>query len=434
MRGTITSSGFASGDRFVVGRWDRSPVGPTVDVMWARPDGTRVLLAPDERTAAFVTAVYQFDEVRVVDFDVEASADHLRVRAGTLRLDLRAGRTVLRLPARPLWFTRWVERPVAQVLMGVRTWGTSPTGVQEWYQAVSCRFLHAATATVDGEDLGAMAPLDPACRFGFSESTRRPSMVRVRPSLGVPGDRPSDVDAAIPVTASQRGDGSPESPGDALTMTERRLALAGIVGVASFVGAWAVRGATRAGYSPIDDASSQLAATDAPGRGWMTAGFIVFGLAMPVYAVPLRRALAGPAWMTVAATGLCTLGVAAAPLGAADTAHGVVAIAGYVTLAATPLLASRSFRAAGRKDWAAWSVAAAVGSAVLLSASTVDPGHGLTQRLGLGVTDVWIVATAWTMWRTGRLGYRPNSERPDPVAPLEVTPDGEQPDRPAGRR
>lgn len=191
MEGTIASSGFATGDRFVVGHWARSPIGPTVDVMWARPDGERVLLAPDDATADFVQSVYRFDRCQVVDLQALGTDRALSVRTeglpgGDLSLVLRAGRAVLRLPPRPLWFTRWVERPVARVAMDVRTWGTSPTGVQEWYQARTCRFLSDARATVGGRDLGAMAPLRPACGFGFSESPPRPSMVAVRPVLGVP--------------------------------------------------------------------------------------------------------------------------------------------------------------------------------------------------------------------------------------------------------
>ena len=186
MSGAISSCGFASGDRFVVGRWDRSPIGSTIDVMWARPDGTRVLLAPDQATADFVTSVYRFDEVRVVDITFDATADTLRLEAGPLRLHLAAGPAVLWLPRRPLWFTRWVERPFAYLLMRVRTWGTSPTGVQEWYQAESCRFVRTASASIDGVDLGARAQLSPACGFGFSESPRWPSIVRVRPTLRLP--------------------------------------------------------------------------------------------------------------------------------------------------------------------------------------------------------------------------------------------------------
>ncbi|MFN8052197.1 MAG: hypothetical protein U0Q22_12205 [Acidimicrobiales bacterium] len=185
MVGTIASCGFESGDRFVIGRWETSPVGPTVDVMWARPDGTRVLLAPDEPTATYVTSVYRFDEVRVVPFeDVGSnSPSELHLTAGPLRIRLNAGWRVLWLPDRPLWFTKWVERPVARALLGVHTWGTSPTGVQEWYQARSCRFVQSAAAELDGRELGGSRPLHPACGFGFSESPRRPSIVEVRPTL-----------------------------------------------------------------------------------------------------------------------------------------------------------------------------------------------------------------------------------------------------------
>ncbi len=188
MQGTISSCGFESGDRFVVGAWDRSPIGPTVDVMWAAPDGTRTLLAPDEETVDFVTSVYEFDRTDVVAFGTMARPDALDLRAGPLRLHLRADGVGFRIPPRPLWFTRWVERPAARLLMDVTTWGTSPTGVQEWYQARACRFVTSATASLDGHDLGARAPLRPACRFGFSESPAMPSIVEVRPTLGVPDD------------------------------------------------------------------------------------------------------------------------------------------------------------------------------------------------------------------------------------------------------
>lgn len=195
---------------------------------------------------------------------------------------------------------------------------------------------------------------------------------------------------------------------------QRVLALGGVAGAGGFVAAWAIRGSTRAGYSGLDDAISQLAASGAPGRHWMTAGFVAFGIGVPLYAMPLRRSLPGPAWMTAVATGVCTLAVAAAPLGIADTAHYVAATAGYVTLVATPLLAARAFAARGRRGWARWSLAAGIGSAVMLIASTADPLHGFSQRLGLGITDAWIIATALTMGHTGCLGHGPESHHPTP--------------------
>ena len=186
----------------------------------------------------------------------------------------------------------------------------------------------------------------------------------------------------------------------------RRLAVCGIVGVGGFVLAWIATGAVRDGYSPVHDAISVLAEAGAPRRGWMTAGFVAFGIGVPLYAHALRAAVPGGAWITATITGVATLGVAAAPLGSADAADGVFAIIGYASLAATPLLASATFRASDAPSWARWSIAAGSASAVLLLASTLGPVHGLTQRLGLGITDVWIVVTAWSMWRRGGFTLR----------------------------
>jgi hypothetical protein len=197
MEGLIGAAGFASGDRVVVGHWARSPIGPTSDVMWAEPDGRRVLYAPDERVAAFVTAIYRFDEVVVGDLRVDAAAG-LRVGVADRELHLRPGRAH-RLPGRwrPPWVTRWVEGPAARIAMGVRTYGVSPSGVREWYRADSWAPLTDATANVDGRDLGAMADVSPPCRFGFSEAPKRPSLTVVRPLLEDPSGRLDEVVADL---------------------------------------------------------------------------------------------------------------------------------------------------------------------------------------------------------------------------------------------
>ena len=183
LSGVIASAGFESGDRFVVGHWPISPVGPITDVMWAAPDGSRTLLAPSERAARFITAVYTFDRVDVVPITATAALRSLRVEAGELTLELRGGFGV-RLPVvRPPWFTRWVEGPVARALLGVRTYGVTPSGVQEWYRAFGYRRVVGGRAVLAGLDLGGLRPVDPPVRFGFSEPPRRPSMVVVRPRL-----------------------------------------------------------------------------------------------------------------------------------------------------------------------------------------------------------------------------------------------------------
>jgi hypothetical membrane protein len=191
----------------------------------------------------------------------------------------------------------------------------------------------------------------------------------------------------------------------------RRDAVGGVVGPVAFVAAWSLAGLSARHYSATQDAISLLAQTGAPTRAAMTTGFIVFGVGVPVYGRALRAAIGGPAWITAVATGVATLGVAAAPLGAPtrDTVHAWFAAAGYVTLAATPLFASVQLSRHGRRRWARASVLSGIASAACLVATTAGPAHGLFQRLGLGVVDVWIVATAVEMIRTGTLTFSSSS-------------------------
>ena len=181
-------------------------------------------------------------------------------------------------------------------------------------------------------------------------------------------------------------------------------AAGGVVGPVAFVTTWALLGLATPDYSPVHDAISRLAATGASTRAWMTAGLLAFAAGMSTYALGLRAAVPGPAWVTAMATGAATVGVAAFPLGPSGavgdaTAHAAFAFAGYASLAATPLLAARGEADRGRSAWARLSLAAAALSAVFLAASTVGPLDGLFQRLGLTVGDAWVVASAVTMVR-----------------------------------
>lgn len=198
LRGFIASTGFRSGHRLVVGHWTASPVGPVTDVMWATPGGERVLLAPSASGAALVTAVYRFDRVEIVGVHALAGGERrVTVRAGDLEVDMEAG-PGWRIPfPRPPAFTRWVEGPIARAVLGVRTYGVSPTGVREWYRADVWRPLVRASGRLAGEDLGPMAPLAPPTGFGFSEPPRRPSIVAVRPLLEDPSGRLDRVLATV---------------------------------------------------------------------------------------------------------------------------------------------------------------------------------------------------------------------------------------------
>ena len=182
--GAIAGVGSSSGVRLVVGRWDASPLGSFADVMIETAARHRILLAPNDEVAGFVRATYTFDEVRIEDVTV----DGWRVRSRSLSLDLEVGgRTalgrLLRLvPAgvatSPAWCT--VTDAVARVVLrGVRTRGTAGNARREWYGATDHHRIVAASGTFDGADLGALAPVLPPPRFGFSSTPRQPSVTAV---------------------------------------------------------------------------------------------------------------------------------------------------------------------------------------------------------------------------------------------------------------
>jgi hypothetical membrane protein len=179
----------------------------------------------------------------------------------------------------------------------------------------------------------------------------------------------------------------------------RWLALGGIIGPVTFVSTWAIAGARKPRYSPVNDAISDLAASHASTRVAMTIGFVVFGAAVIAFGLALRAAGAGAAALSVLATAGFTLGVAAVPLDGSgrDVVHGVFASLGYVTLAGAPLLASRGFTATGRAGWARASRTAGALAGGCLLASALGPVHGLFQRTGLTIGDVWLVAIASQM-------------------------------------
>jgi hypothetical protein len=203
--GHIMGASFATGDRLVAGRWFRSPFGAFADVMWCRPDGRRVLLAPDERVRDFVAGHYAFDELTLGDVRVERTSDGaIEATAGPVRLRLRlrrpgAASTLLAIRPRSLRTWRpWIAledrvlRPMVQPLFdatGVRTTGVTLAGAREWYAIHDLREADAE-AWIDGVDLRAPSACPPA-GFGFSEFPQRPAIVRVTSMFAGAAGRPA---------------------------------------------------------------------------------------------------------------------------------------------------------------------------------------------------------------------------------------------------
>lgn len=193
--GMIAACGFSSGDSVVVGLWRSSPLGRFVDVMWVRPDGRRVLLAPREEVRRYVSGLYTFEESRVVPVRGGWTGQHVEVTAGPLTLRLAAGRRDWRswlFAARPRFLRRspaWLQvedalvGPLGDLVLGgtagVRLAGRAPGGQREWYSIDDYRPVGDGSLTVDGHDAGPPAPLRAGLGVGLSDFPTVPALVSV---------------------------------------------------------------------------------------------------------------------------------------------------------------------------------------------------------------------------------------------------------------
>lgn len=185
--GWIAGIGTASGLRVVVGHWPRSPFGPFADVMVEHADGARLLLAPTAGIASFVAGLYGFDDVRVTPVAARTDGTTWEIDAGATRIRFTRGRRaalgyLLRAVPRalavdPRWITA-TDAVAGTVLPGVRTRGRAG-GREEFYGALDVHRLAAAAVTWEGADAGALAPVEPPVRFGFSSTPRTPALTRV---------------------------------------------------------------------------------------------------------------------------------------------------------------------------------------------------------------------------------------------------------------
>ena len=193
--GRILGAGTTSGVRVVVGRWDASPWGAFSDVMVAEPSGARILLAPDQRVADYVSATYSFDEVRIGPVSVAGEAAWV-ISAPGLELRVRTGRReavgwLLRaVPRHIATSTAWarVTDPIARrVMRGVRTRGSAGNGRTETYGAYDLHGVVSLAGRWQDELLGDLAPVAPEPGFGFGSTPEAPSVTSLVTTVVRPG-------------------------------------------------------------------------------------------------------------------------------------------------------------------------------------------------------------------------------------------------------
>ena len=179
--GRITSSSFSSGDVIVVGYWHHSPFGEFCDIMWSKPDGTNVLIAPTSEVANYVSEMYDFDEIITTDVETIINDKNFRVKTEFMELDFNLG---FGLPhplfMRPLWFVATIEYLFGRLFFGTKTHGSTNNSKEEWYVVDRCDIIKDGTAVIEGIDLGDCCKRTRSAKFGFSEAPIRPASVKVR--------------------------------------------------------------------------------------------------------------------------------------------------------------------------------------------------------------------------------------------------------------
>lgn len=179
-KGRITSSAFESGDRIVVGAWNDSIFGEFTDIMWAKKDGTRVLIAPTQEIADYVTAMYSFDDVILEEVTTSLTERSIKVNCNTMELEFSWNRGFSIPFKRSLLFIQTVELFFARMLFSTRTFGITNDNRKEWYAIDRVSHIKSATAKINGKNTGKFKSMTEPCKFGFSEAPKKPSSCLVR--------------------------------------------------------------------------------------------------------------------------------------------------------------------------------------------------------------------------------------------------------------
>ena len=175
--GRITSSGFSSGDRIVIGDWKDSPFGSFTNIMWAKSDGSRVLLSPSENLAEYVSSLYSFEEVKITPIVVNRKKRGISVKAGNLEVKM-AWSLAFPIPLwRPKWFISTIENTIAVRFFNTSTYGLTRNGRREWYSIRRLSKVIHGECIIDGVNIGQSENFEIDACFGFSEPPKWPSSV-----------------------------------------------------------------------------------------------------------------------------------------------------------------------------------------------------------------------------------------------------------------
>lgn len=148
--------------------------------MWAKKDGTRVLIAPNQEIADYVTAMYSFDEVLLEEVLTSLDERSIKVNCKTMDLEFSWNRGFPIPFKRSLLFIQTIELFFAKLIFSTRTYGITKDNRKEWYAIDRVSHVKTATAHINGKNAGKFKPMKEPCKFGFSEAPEKPSSCMVR--------------------------------------------------------------------------------------------------------------------------------------------------------------------------------------------------------------------------------------------------------------
>ncbi|WP_234835161.1 hypothetical protein [Mycolicibacterium stellerae] len=155
-------------------------------------DDERVLLAPDDAIACFVSSTYRFDRVDVGEVRAALGEERLTVTTDGFDARIRIGgaapidRLLRLVPRRLATSPRWlraIDPVAARVVPGVRTYGTAGNARVEYYGVRRSRRVTAIDGHYRGVPFGGLAPLAPPVSFGFSSAPPSPQIVSVTTTI-----------------------------------------------------------------------------------------------------------------------------------------------------------------------------------------------------------------------------------------------------------
>jgi hypothetical membrane protein len=190
----------------------------------------------------------------------------------------------------------------------------------------------------------------------------------------------------------------------------RAAVIASTIGPVQSILGWVIAGSLWAGYDPMRQTISDLAANDSPVQVIQT-GFFFLGATLTVIGAFSARSLALPGRVALLLAGLATyaLAIFATPsqTGHSD-AHRLSATISFVLMSAWPLLSMRFDKS---YPWVIRPVGA-ISSTVILTAISLwflsvwlDPAAtsvGLAERVIVTAQVLWLSFTIWVCWLSQR--------------------------------